>query len=88
MQPFESNQSINQFINIKARDEVAFHQSEPEHGHHASIGWKACAQSLCVETELMAWKMCLVPRLLCVAEKLGSRGVLGWMQSGFSESAP
>ena len=38
---------------------------------------------LCIElvcgNPLDARKICLVPRLRCSAEKLGSRGVLGWM---------
>ena len=49
-------------------------------------------ESLCTELvcghPLDARNICLVPRLRCSAEKLGSQGVLGWMESGFSESAP
>ena len=29
--------------------------------HHAKIGWKACAQNLCVETQLMHEKIALFP---------------------------
>ena len=29
--------------------------------HHAKIGWKACAQNLCVETQLMHGKFASFP---------------------------